>query len=145
MIRRLQMGLGVLALFMAAGCAPGEQVGITVTDAWARSSTMAERAGAAYLTIHNGGSEADRLVGVTSPTAGTVEMHESTLMDGMMGMAPVEAIEVPAGGVAELKPGGFHIMLIGMTGELKAGDTVQLTLTFEKAGEVQVAAEVRDE
>ena len=137
----LVLTLGVLL----AGCAPAATTGITVTDAWARTSTMADRAGAAYLTIHNGGSAADKLLSVSSPAAATVEMHETTMTDGMMGMAPVAAIEVPAGGQAELAPGGFHIMLIDLTQELKAGDKIDLTLTFEQAGEIKVSAEVRDD
>ncbi len=137
----LVLTLGVLL----AGCAPAAATGITVTDAWARTSAMVDRAGAAYMVLHNGGTTADKLLSASSPAAATVEIHETTMVDGMMGMAPIEALEVPAGGQAELAPGGYHIMLIDLTQELKAGDTVELTLTFEQAGEVKVSAEVRDE
>jgi copper(I)-binding protein len=61
----------------------------------------------------------------------------------MMGMVPVSRIEVPAGGSAELKPGGYHLMLIDLVADLKVGDTIELTLTFEKAGKITVKAEVR--
>jgi len=137
----LALTLGVLL----AACAPAAPTGITITEAFARTSPMMERAGAAYMIIHNGGSQADRLLSATTDAAGTVELHETTEVDGMMQMAPVTAIEVPAGGQAELAPGGLHVMLIDLTRELKAGDQVELTLTFENAGEIKVTAEVRDE
>ena len=66
-------------------------------------------------------------------------------MYGMMQMSPVPNIPVPANGKAELKPGGLHMMLIGLNRELKAGDKVQLTLNFEKAGKVPVTAEVKEQ
>lgn len=145
MKRNAWMGLVVALGLLLAGCAPSAQAGITVTDAWARTSAMMERAGAAYMVLHNGSGETDRLVSATTPAAAVVEIHETTMVDGMMGMAPVAAVEVPAGGQTDLKPGGYHIMLIDLTQELNVGDTIELTLTFEKAGEVKVTAEVRDE
>jgi copper(I)-binding protein len=143
MKRFFQLILG--AALLLAACAPAAQGGITITDAWARSSTLMERAGAAYMVIHNSGSEADRLVGASTDAAATVELHETSEANGMMQMAPVAAIDVPAGGQAELAPGGFHVMLIDLAHELKAGDMLTLTLTFEKAGTIEVTAEVRDE
>jgi hypothetical protein len=62
---------------------------------------------------------------------------------GMLGMRPVDRVEIPAGGTLELKPGSYHIMLIGLNQELKAGDTIEITLKLEKAGDVKVTAEVR--
>jgi copper(I)-binding protein len=133
------------AALLLAACAPAATGGLSVSDAWARTSTMMERAGAAYMVIHNSGSEADRLLGASTDAAATVELHESSEADGMMQMAPVAAIDVPAGGQAELAPGGFHVMLIDLTRALNAGDTLTLTLTFEKAGTMEVTAEVREE
>ena len=63
---------------------------------------------------------------------------------GMVGMQPIERLEIPAGATVELKPGSYHIMLIGLKQELKAGETIEITLTFEKAGDVKVTAEVRE-
>lgn len=99
---------------------------------------------AVYMTIANAGGAADRLVAASTDAAATVELHESKLVDNVMQMAPVPGgIEVPAGGTAELKPGGLHIMLIGLTRDLNAGDTLRLTLTFERAGTITVDAPVR--
>jgi copper(I)-binding protein len=71
MSRRLQFGLILALAALLAGCAPAGSAGITVTDAWARTSAMADRAGAAYMVIHNGGSAADKLLSASSPAAAT--------------------------------------------------------------------------
>jgi copper(I)-binding protein len=143
--RRLGMRLGLLALALTlAACTGGGAGTIEVSDAWVRSSAMMDRAGAAYMVIANEGSQDDQLLRASSDAAAVVELHESREMNGMMEMSPVTAIPVPAGGEAELAPGGLHIMLIDLTRELRPGDEVTLTLTFEKAGEITVRAVVRE-
>lgn len=119
--------------------------GITVSEAWVRPSPMMERAGAAYMVLQNNGVAEDKLLSVASDVAKTLELHETKESGGMMEMSPVPNIPVPANGKAELKPGGFHVMLIGLNRELKAGEKVQLTLNFEKAGKVSVTAEIKDQ
>jgi copper(I)-binding protein len=106
---------------------------------------MMERAGAAYLVLQNNGAAEDKLLSVESDVAKTIELHETKESGGMMEMSPVPNIPVPANGKAELKPGGFHVMLISLNRELKVGEKVQLTLNFEKAGKIQVTAEVREQ
>ncbi|MER3405214.1 MAG: copper chaperone PCu(A)C [Chloroflexota bacterium] len=98
---------------------------------------------AAYMVIRNEGAQSDRLVRAETDVAETVELHESRMESGVMKMQPVEGIDVPAGGSVELKPGGLHIMLIGLKRELRVGDRVELVLHFEKAGDIAVEAEVR--
>lgn len=99
---------------------------------------------AAYMVIRNTGSEPDKLIAASTDVAKTVELHTVVEEGGMMRMRQVEGgIEIPANGEVVLKPGGFHVMLIGLTRDLNAGDKVQLTLTFEKAGQIPVTAEVR--
>jgi hypothetical protein len=136
--------LAALAL-AACGGTGGTTGGITVSDAWARTSPMMERAGAAYLVLQNSGAVDDKLLSVESDVARTIELHETKESGGMMEMSPVPNIPVPANGKAELKPGGFHVMLIGLNRELKVGDKVQLTLNFEKAGKIPITAEVKDQ
>lgn len=137
----------ILALGLAAcasSAAPSSSGTMTVTNAWARASASMGMAGAAYMTITNGTGQADALVSVSTPAAANPEIHQTTEdASGMMGMHPVDRINIPAGGTVTLEPGGFHIMLINLTGELKVGSTIELTLTFEKAGQVKVMAEVR--
>ncbi|MEN9936906.1 MAG: hypothetical protein RLZZ387_3485 [Chloroflexota bacterium] len=118
-------------------------VGISVSGAWARPAQ--EGNGAAYMILSNIGGQADRLVGVSGDVAGALELHTVENNNGVMAMRPVEGIDIPAGGQVELKPGSFHVMMIGLNGELKAGDRIPLTLRFQNAGEVDVMADVRNQ
>jgi copper(I)-binding protein len=142
-----------LALLLAAsgvaacssGGNPGPTTGaLSVSGAWARPSPSMALAGAAYFTITNGTGKADRLLGVTSPAAKHPELHETTAdASGMMAMHPVDGIDVPAGGTVDLKPGGYHVMLIDLTADLVAGSKIELTLQFRDAGAMTISAEVR--
>lgn len=100
--------------------------------------------GAMYMTIRNPTGTPDRLIKAQSDVAKVVELHNVAMKDGVMSMYPVEAIEVPANGEAVLKPGSFHVMLIGLTRDLVAGETMTITLTFEQAGDVTVQASIRE-
>ena len=115
---------------------------LVVENPWARESVT--RTGAAYLTVRNGGDADDRLIGVASEVADRAELHGSKMQDGVMRMRPVEAVEVPAHGQAALKPGGLHVMLIGLKAPLEEGGSFALTLTFENAGEVEVVTTIED-
>lgn len=100
--------------------------------------------GAAYMMIENKGSEADTLIGGSTDVAQVVEIHEIVDNNGVMEMKPLEnGLEIPANGSVTLQPGGYHIMLIGLTRDLKDGMTYQLTLTFAKAGDVVVEVSVQ--
>jgi len=138
----------LLASVGLVGCASGASPSpgsIRAEGPWARPSMGMDRAGAAYLVLINGSGQDDALVGVTSPQAATVELHETVAgASGMMAMQPVARIELPKGARVELKPGGYHIMLIGLTQELKVGDTVELTLRFEHGPALVVQAPVRE-
>jgi copper(I)-binding protein len=117
---------------------------IAIKDAHARAMLPGQPTGAGYLTIVNGGKEADRLVSVTSPAAGKVEVHEMKTENGVMKMRAVEGgLEVPAGGSVELQPGGgYHLMFEDMEKPFAKGDSVPVTLEFEKAGKVEVTLPV---
>ena len=82
------------------------------------------------------------LIGVSAPVAERVELHAHIMSDGVMRMRRVDAVPVPGGGSAELKPGGRHVMLIGLRAPLKEGGTFPLTLTFDKAGTITVTVAV---
>jgi hypothetical protein len=99
--------------------------------------------GAVYVLIENRGREADALLGASSDAAQTVELHETRQEGGVMRMRPLAKVEVPGGGRIEMKPGGQHIMLLGLTRDLHPGDKVTVRLRFERAGEQTVEAEVR--
>tara|TARA_B100000678_G_scaffold211280_2_gene178865 strand:+ start:699 stop:1214 length:516 start_codon:yes stop_codon:yes gene_type:complete len=112
---------------------------IAITAPWSRETAEGQDAGGAFMTIANTGSGADRLTGGSTPVAGEVQVHTVDMTDGVMRMRQLEdGLEVPAGGSVTLKPGSFHIMLMQLTQPLEQGEAVPLTLTFEKAGPVEV-------
>lgn len=112
---------------------------LTIEQAWTRATPGQATTGGGFLTITNSGSEADRLVGATSARAGKTEIHEMSVKDGIMVMRPVDGpLEIPAGGTLELKPGSYHVMFMALPQPFKQGETIPTTLTFEKAGSVDV-------
>lgn len=133
-----------LALVLAATAVPAaahHDHRIEVQDPWARAS-LKGRTGAAYMTLLNPTDTPDRLLKAASDVAETVELHAHLHEGGVMRMRPVQAIEVHPGEPAVLAPGGLHIMLIGLTRDLRQGETIRLTLTFEMAGEMTVEVPV---
>jgi copper(I)-binding protein len=134
-----------LALFASAALADeaGRAGGVVVAAPWARATIVAGRPGAAYFTLRNEGAAPDRLVDVSVPAAGHAMLHETRLSaDGVARMEHVMALEVPAGGAVTLAPGGLHVMLMDLAAPLTQGSEIRLTLTFEKAGTVTIAAPV---
>jgi copper(I)-binding protein len=121
------------------------QAEVTVKDAWVRGTVPAQTATGAFMTITS--TTDAKLVGASSPVAKMVEIHESSMtMGGTAHMHEVEAVALPAGKPVQLKPGGHHVMLMGLAKPVKAGDTVALTLTVEEKGKrshVEVRAGVR--
>ena len=110
---------------------------LTIDHAHARPN-LPNRPSAAYMTIMNAGETPDRLLAATSDAFGTIELHTVEHKDGVMKMMPIEAVDVPAGGMATMEPGGMHLMLFDATERFKIGDKFEATLTFENAGEVTV-------
>ena len=105
--------------------------GLTVKDGWARASTPGAKNGAAYVTIMNHGMKSDALISVVSDVSAKVELHSHKKVGGVMRMRRVLSVPIPAHSVAELKPGGDHIMLMGLKRQLKVGDYMILTLKFQ--------------
>ena len=143
---RLEYRISMLLLGLTlSACSNGTTAAPTVSDAWVRPSTALDKPTAAYLVISNPADSADALVGASSPAAASVEIHEtSTDVSGMTGMHPIDRIAIPSGGSVALEPGGYHLMLTGLTAPLAAGDMVDLELEFEEAGVVAVEAVVRE-
>lgn len=111
---------------------------LTIVSPWARATAPSAPAGAAFMAIENAGQGSDRLVAARSPAAERVEFHTHLTEGGIMRMRPVPAIEVPPSGKVELKPGEYHLMLIGLQRPLVKGESFPVTLSFERAGTVQV-------
>jgi len=151
MVRKL-LGVLVVLTLVATGCGDDDEAAaesgvLRIEDAWARTSPMNADAGAVYMRITS--PEADRLVKASAPAsvARKTEIHE-TVMSGegdAMAMQAVEFVELPAGEAVALEPGGYHVMLLDLNGQLELGEVFELTLTFLDAGEVTIAVEVRDE
>jgi copper(I)-binding protein len=120
-----------------------EDKGVVIENAWSRATPPGAKIAAGYMTIENKSGSADRLVGASSPLAAKVQTHV-TMRDGdIMKMREVKGYAVPANGSYELKPGGAHLMLVGIKRPFKNGDKVPLVLRFEKAGDVKVEMPVR--
>ncbi len=112
---------------------------LKIVEPWSRATPKAAKVAAGYLIITNSGSEADRLVSASMPLAGKTELHEMMMDDGVMKMREIEGgIEIPAGETVTLKPGGDHLMFMMLTEPLAEGAKLKVTLTFEKAGSVDV-------
>ncbi len=112
---------------------------VEIGHPWAKATAGQAVNGAAYLTLADKGSAADRLLSAQTPAAEKAELHTHLMEDGVMKMRRIDGVDLPAGGaLVEFKPGGLHIMLLGLKAPLKEGDKVPLTLTFEKAGTVTV-------
>ncbi len=142
-IQRLAKRLGMLALMVAYGA---KAQSVEVKDAWVRGTVPAQKVTGAFMEIT--GKSAVRLVGASSPIAGTVEIHNMTMTGGVMKMFAVDGIDVPAGKTIKLAPGGYHVMLFGLKRQMKPGERVPLDLLVEAADKkretISLQVEVRD-
>ncbi len=121
----------VIACVLTLALAPmqaGAQV-VTITDPWVRGTVAEQKVTGAFMTLTAPGES--RLVEVRSPVAGTVEIHEMKMDGNVMRMRPIRALMLPPGKPVELRPGGYHVMLMDLKKPLNAGDTVPLILTVE--------------
>lgn len=124
--------------------AENSDTALPVTEAWLRAPLTPNGDTAAYMVIQNTNNTDDQLISVTSDIAKTIELHETMQMNGMMEMEPRNTLTVPANGKLELKPGGAHMMLLGVTRTLRVGDKVTLRLNFASGNQVTVTAIVRE-
>lgn len=116
---------------------------IEVDHVWARASTMVSKAGAAFLTITNTGNVDDKLIGAKATVSKKTEIHTHIHDNGIMKMRKVDFIDVPANNTIKLKPGGDHVMFMGLNQPLAENSQFPVTLIFEKAGEKTVIVNVR--
>ena len=148
-LRRWSAGVLLIPIVVAA-CGEASERGpdLVIREARVRPVAVPEEGGAevhsaAYLTIRNRGGVDDRLLGAGFSGARRVEIHETRVSaEGLATMRPVESITIPAGAEIRLEPGGLHVMLMGLESSLVSGDTVRLSLEFDKSGTRTVPAEV---
>lgn len=138
---RLTTLLAVLALALCGGAlAHDYRLGdIAIGHPFARATPPGAPTAAAYLSLANEGPAEDRLLGAVGAIAERIEIHESTLTDGVARMRPVEdGLAIPPGETVELAPGGYHLMLVGLDRPLAEGERVPVVLSFERAGDIEV-------
>lgn len=117
---------------------------VVVISAFARASaTPVAKSAAVYVTIVNNAAEADRLLSISTPAAARAELHQSVVEGGVMKMQPKGHAESLPGATLEMSPGGVHIMLMGLSAPLKEGGSVEVTLTFENAGQITATVPVQ--
>ena len=133
-------------LISSAAIADSYKVGDIVIDApYSRSTPPLAPVGGGFMTITNNGAEADTLVSGTATFSKALEIHEMSMLDGIMKMAELEdGLIIPAGKTVTLRPGSYHLMFIALTEQLKPDERRKATLTFEKAGDIEVEFVVRD-
>ncbi len=117
------------------------QAQVTVKDAWIRATVPQQKATGAFMQLI--AAQDLRLVSVTTPLTPKAEVHEMAMQDNVMSMRQVSAIELPAGKTVELKPGGYHLMLMDLPAQVKEGQTVPLTLVFEDRRGARQTQDVR--
>jgi periplasmic copper chaperone A len=139
---RRTLSLLACAFLLSAGAAQAEDfhVGtIEIANAWMRATPKNSPVAGAFMTIRNTGTAPDRLLGGSSPVAAQFEVHSMVMEGGVAKMRPVEGgLELKPGETVELKPGGFHVMLMGLKQPLEKGQKIKATLEFEKAGKVEI-------
>lgn len=113
---------------------------VTVDQPWVRGTVAAQKVTGAFMTLT--AAKNSRLVAVSSPVAGTVEVHEMKMVDDVMRMRQIPVLELPAGKPVALTPGGYHLMLFQLKQQLKDGDKVPLVLEIEDAAKVRSSIKV---
>lgn len=129
----IRHSLLLAATLLLSACDQPSAPDLNVRDGWARATAEGQTAGSVYLTIDNKGG-ADRLVGVSTDQAAMAMLHENATTNGVSQMRMLEAVDIPANGQVALEPGGKHIMLEGLRGELVKGLRFEVQLTFDKSG-----------
>jgi periplasmic copper chaperone A len=140
-LKHLSAALILAAGVMAASAHDFKIGDIKIAHPYARTTAAGQASGAGYLKLENKGT-ADRLLSASADVAASVEMHSMSMEGDVMRMRQVDGIALPTGKTIELKPGGLHLMLVGLKAPLKDGEKFPLKLKFEKAGEVTVTVNV---
>jgi periplasmic copper chaperone A len=136
-----RLSLAVLAAALVSGAAIAHDYQLKtlhIEHPFTRATPPGAKVAGAFMAIANQGKDADRLIKVASPAADLVQIHEMAVDGGIMKMRAVQGVDLKPNTTTELRPGGFHVMLEGLKQPLKQGDNIPLTLTFEKAGSINV-------
>jgi len=138
-MRRFFLLIAVCCAISTSAAARDYTLGdIHIMKPWSRPLPAVSVNGAAYMTLMNKGDSPDTLLSVSTPAAKKAEVHNHIMEGGLMKMRPVAALDIAPGGAAVLQPGGYHVMLMGLTKPLVEGQSFPLTLNFERAGSIEV-------
>jgi copper(I)-binding protein len=132
-----------LAAATLAAALPAWAAGLTVTDAWSRTTPPGVTVGVGYFTLRNETGKSDRLLRISSPIAEKVQVHRTEILDGIARMREVAVLHVEAGETVKFEPNGMHLMLLGLKKPLVEGQAFELNLVFEVAGARKVKVVVR--
>ena len=138
MLKKTLLGLSLMLPALLVQAHDYSVGNLHIEHPWSREMPAVAPTAAAYFVVHNKGSDADRLLSASTPVAGKAELHEHIHADGLMKMQQVQNVEIPAGGEVKFEPMGYHVMLFNLKQQAKDGERFPLTLTFEKAGAVEV-------
>jgi len=145
LIKFLNQGVNMkhtlIAAFIAAACSTSTFAQVTVKEPWVRATVAKQTATGAFMQLTS--PTDSKLVEAKSPVAGIVEIHEMKMENNVMKMRAVTALDLPAGKAVELKPGGYHVMLMDLKGQVKEGDSVPLTLVFEGKDKKRETVEIK--
>lgn len=141
---RLALAATVLALHGTALASDYKIRDIEIDDVWVRATAPGQTAGGGYMEIENNGTAADQLVGIKSPAADNVSIHQTVTANGVSTMREVDGgVAVPAKGEVKFTPGGYHIMFEKLKAPFKEGMEIPATLTFQQAGDIEIKFKVK--
>ena len=156
-MKKMVFWLFILAVvLLLAACSPADSADcanlpagttIKIDGAWSRTAEISAPdtgPSAVYLTINNCGTQPDALLSAASDAAQFTEVHVTETRNGITMMTQVDKIDIPAGKKVELKEGGYHVMMMKLKQSINAGDPLEITLNFEKAGAIKVTAPARN-
>ncbi|TBU78607.1 hypothetical protein DNK06_03995 [Pseudomonas daroniae] len=142
-LKKIALTTALLAASLLATAHEYDAGELHIDHPWSREMPPVAPTAAAYFVVHNKGDQDDRLLAIETPVAGKAEIHEHAHVGGMMKMQQVPNVVIPAGGEVKFAPMGYHVMLFDLKQQARDGDRFPLTLTFEKAGQVQVEVAVQ--
>lgn len=138
----IALACGLLATANVAPARDFKAGDVVISHPWSRATPKGATVGAGYLVVENRGTIADRLLGGSVDVAAGFEIHDVVVEDGVMRMRELNALEIPPGGSLEVKPGGRHLMFVGLLHPLAAGEKARGALQFEQAGRIEVEFDV---
>ncbi len=143
LLKKTLLMVALLAPCLSATAHEYQAGELQIEHPWSREMPPVAPTAAVYFVVHNKGSQADRLLGAQTPVAGSAEFHEHVHADGLMKMQQVQAVDIPPGGEVQFAPMAYHVMLFNLKRQMQDGEHFPLTLTFEKAGTLELDVTVQ--